>query len=142
MTPLIAQLNVAPLELGGWMLSAGAALWIFNQARWAIGGAQKRDVKMVGDVVTEGDCDKKHKEQQEKFETLIKLRTMEQIAAYESDAKKSRRVLHDEISFLKTEVASVRTEIGGLKNWMKSTSETLQDVSNGLSNLAGAQGKG
>lgn len=57
---LLAQINVAPLELGGWMLSAGAVLWIYNQARVAFGGAPKRE--LVRGSQSSEECDKKHKE--------------------------------------------------------------------------------
>lgn len=103
---------------------------------------QKRTIEMLPTIMTKTMCDDRHNNLAVGNENLIRLRTIEQIAAYETEAKKSRKILHDQIAVMQSELSAVKTEINGLKTWMKDTSETLRDVSNGLSNLAGASGKG
>ncbi|MFZ2641640.1 MAG: hypothetical protein WA117_11630 [Verrucomicrobiia bacterium] len=67
---------------------------------------------------------------------------MEQIADYEASAKIARKVLHDQIGGIANQLSAIGARMDGLEQWMRTTSEKVDEVSNGLSNLAGAQGKG
>ena len=60
MTELIAQLQVQPIEIGAWLMSAGAVLWIVNQAREFFGGAKRRKVEMEEKPVIAGSCKATH----------------------------------------------------------------------------------
>jgi hypothetical protein len=103
---------------------------------------QKRQMEILPTLVTKTMCDERHNVLAMGNENLIRLRGMEQIAAYESSAKQSRKVLHDQIAELNKSVERVATRLDGLEEWMRSTSVELADVSKGLANLSGSQGKG
>lgn len=113
---ILAQLNVAPIELGGWMLCAGSALWIFNQARTAIGGSQKRDVKLIGDAQTSADCDRRHTELEKNRAEFKEAHNKEHVALLSSDEAQWARINkhEDDISSLKLLIGKIPAETARL----------------------------
>ena len=103
---------------------------------------QRRDVTLLPTVMTKAMCDERHAALALGNENLIRLRVLEQISAYEAQAQQSRENLHLQIGELGTQVGRVDARLDSLEAWMKTTSEKVDEISNGLSNLAGAQGKG
>ncbi len=104
--------------------------------------SQKRTIEMLPTLVTKQSCDERHNALALSLENLIKLRSMEQIAAYETSAKASREVLHNQISEISNQLSAVGARLDSLEQWMRTTGEKVDEISNGLSNLAGSQGKG
>ena len=102
---------------------------------------QRRDVTLLSTVMTKAMCDERHAALALGNEHLIRLRMLEQISVYETQAQQSREKLHHQIGELGNKVERVDTRLDNLEGWMKATSEKVDEISSGLSNLAGAQGK-
>ena len=107
-----------------------------------INETQRREVELLPTIMTKAMCDERHAALALGNENLIRLRMLEQISAYEAQAQQSRENLHLQIGELGTQVGRVDARLDSLEAWMKTTSEKVDEISNGLSNLAGSQGKG
>ena len=59
--------------------------------------AQKRDVSILPTLMTKEQCNARHESLADSNDTLIRLRALEAIQAYEAEAKKSRQALHTHI---------------------------------------------
>ena len=103
---------------------------------------QRREVALLPTVMTKAMCDERHAALALGNENLIRLRMLEQISAYEAQAKQAREKLHNHIGDLGKKLERMDARLDGLEAWARSTSEKVDEISNGLSNLAGAQGKG
>ena len=104
--------------------------------------SQRREVALLPTVMTKAMCDERHAALALGNENLIRLRMLEQISAYEAQAKRSREILHCQIGDLGKKLERMDARLDGLEAWARSTSEKVDEISNGLSNLAGSQGKG
>jgi hypothetical protein len=89
---------------------------------------QRRDVHMLDDAMTKGECDTRHGELQRGVENLVSLRAAEMVKKISDEQSVKREKIHATISAVQQEVSSMGATLNGTREWIKTVDDRLTSL--------------